>query len=182
MGAGDSDRKTTYTAAVRVAAERDLGYLHLVEPTIAGSMSVEAAADAIPTSYFRSIYPGTLIVSGDHTPQTGHEAIRSGAADLVGFGRAFISNPDLPWRIASGAELAPSNRATYYTDGDEGYHDYPSLEEQAFADALQMAEMEGAVDVARAGRALRESQAEWLIASGEWYASQRLIAAQGQQG
>jgi N-ethylmaleimide reductase len=45
----------------------------------------------------------------------------------VAFGRAFISNPDLPARLAAGAPLADPDPATFYTPGPQGYTDYPSL-------------------------------------------------------
>ncbi|GAA1706748.1 alkene reductase [Kribbella yunnanensis] len=129
MQCADSDKLKLYGEVVRSLDKVGLSYLHLVEPTIAGSMTVEAAPDSIPSSHFRSIYSGTLIVSGDHTLESATQALADGRTDLVGFGRPFISNPDLPLRLATGAPLAESDRATYYTDGDEGYIDYPTLEE-----------------------------------------------------
>jgi len=47
-------------------------------------------------------------------------------ADLVAFGRAFISNPDLVERLKTGAPLAPLHPATLYGGGAEGYTDYPT--------------------------------------------------------
>ena len=125
MDCRDSDKRALYTAAVSALAERQLAYLHLVEPTVAGGMSVEAAPDAIPTSWFRDIYPGTLVVAGGHTFETGTKMVQGGSADLVGFGRAFIANPDLPDRFRSGVPLAEADPHTYYSSGDEGYLGYP---------------------------------------------------------
>ncbi|KAI8912778.1 hypothetical protein EDD86DRAFT_236303 [Gorgonomyces haynaldii] len=50
--------------------------------------------------------------------------------DLIGFGRIYISNPDLPLRIKQGLELNPYNRSTFYTPGPVGYTDYPFADEQ----------------------------------------------------
>ena len=47
--------------------------------------------------------------------------------DAVGFGKLFISNPDLPARFASSAPLTEPDRATFYGGGAEGYTDYPAL-------------------------------------------------------
>jgi N-ethylmaleimide reductase len=54
-------------------------------------------------------------------------AITAGPYAAVAFGRAFISNPDLPARLAAGAPLADPDPATFYTPGPQGYTDYPSL-------------------------------------------------------
>jgi len=130
MDCRDADKKGLYSAVVEALSERSLAYLHLVEPTIAGSMTVEASPDAIPSAYFRQLYRGTLIVSGDHTLESGSKAIENGTTDLVGYGRAFIANPDLPRRFELGAPLAAADRRFFYTHGDEGYTDYPSIEEE----------------------------------------------------
>ena len=55
----------------------------------------------------------------------------SGAADLVAFGRPFISNPDLVRRLRDDLPLAPLNRETLYGGGAAGYTDYPALDEAA---------------------------------------------------
>jgi N-ethylmaleimide reductase len=54
--------------------------------------------------------------------------VASGAADLVAFGKAFISNPDLVRRLRDDAPLAPLVRETLYGGSAEGYIDYPPLE------------------------------------------------------
>ena len=56
------------------------------------------------------------------------EAVREGRADLVAFGRWFISNPDLVERLRRGAELNAFDRSTFYGGGEHGYTDYPTLE------------------------------------------------------
>jgi N-ethylmaleimide reductase len=45
----------------------------------------------------------------------------------VAFGRLFISNPDLPKRLESDAELTNYDRGTFYGGAERGYTDYPSL-------------------------------------------------------
>lgn len=50
----------------------------------------------------------------------------SGAADLTGFGRAFIANPDLVARLQGGLVLNVPHFDTFYTPGAAGYTDYPS--------------------------------------------------------
>ena len=50
-----------------------------------------------------------------------------GIADAVAFGKLAISNPDLPERIAAGAEPAAWDESTFYTEGVRGYNDYPRM-------------------------------------------------------
>jgi N-ethylmaleimide reductase len=51
-----------------------------------------------------------------------------GAADAAGFGKLFISNPDLVERLRAGAPLNPWHAETFYSPGAPGYTDYPALE------------------------------------------------------
>ena len=57
------------------------------------------------------------------------EIIAEGDADLVAFGRNFVSNPDLPKRIRLGLPLNPYDRNTFYGGDARGYTDYPFYEE-----------------------------------------------------
>lgn len=125
-----SDKFEVYTAAVKALDTYALAYLHLVEPTIFGSETVEAAADAIPTSHFRSIYSGKLIVAGGLSLEAAEKAVLDGVADLVGFGKAFIANPDLPVRYLNGAQIREPESALYYGGDETGYTDYPSCHDE----------------------------------------------------
>lgn len=75
------------------------------------------------------MYGGSLVAAGGYTRANGMDAIASGHADLVAFGRWFIANPDLPFRLCLDAPLNRYHRETFYSQGDEGYIDYPTLEE-----------------------------------------------------
>ena len=70
-----------------------------------------------------------LITAGGFTGETADAAIRDGHADMVAFGRIFISNPDLPRRLQRGFPLTPYNRATFYGGDVAGYTDYPEHDE-----------------------------------------------------
>lgn len=175
MECSDTDRKGLYTAAVRALDSRALAYLHLVEPTIAGSTSVEAPLDAVPSAYFRGLYSGTLIVSGDHTVETGTGVVRDCKADLVGYGRAFISNPDLPYRFAHGLPLAPAQRRLFYTDGDEGYIDYPSWVEADYLAAVREAVDLGQLSEQAVRHALDGADPLFLATSQQLHARQQIL-------
>lgn len=63
----------------------------------------------------RRKFKGTAILAGGFTPASAAATVAAGDADAIAFGRAFLSNPDLPKRIAMGAELTPYDRTTFYT-------------------------------------------------------------------
>ena len=75
----------------------------------------------------RAAFKGPLILNSDYTAALAEEALASGVADAVAFGRPFIGNPDLVERIRTGAEWAADNPQTWYSPGPEGYTDYPAL-------------------------------------------------------
>ena len=122
---GDSDPIGLYSYVLSRLSELDIAYLSLIEARPGAGMEIDAP-QAI--GQLRPFWPKTLILAGGFTAETADEAIRSGQADAVGFGRQFIANPDLPLRLKSGAPLNPYNRATFYGGGAVGYVDYPAHE------------------------------------------------------
>lgn len=76
---------------------------------------------------FRNVFSGPLMGNCGYTQAAAEEAIASGAADLIAFGRPFISNPDLVERFQNGWPLATDAPMTnWYTPaGKEGYTDFP---------------------------------------------------------
>jgi len=105
----------------------DLLYVHGVEPRFHPEKEVQSVESLWP---MRKAYKGTFVVAGGYSAEEGNEAIRSGKADLVVYGRLFLANPDLPKRFALKAPLNKYNRATFYTqDPVVGYTDYPFLED-----------------------------------------------------
>jgi len=75
------------------------------------------------------------MVNNGYQRQMALEAVASGAADLVSFGRPFISNPDLVRRLRENAPLNALDTSTLYGGGAKGYIDYPTLDERPAADA-----------------------------------------------
>ncbi|BCW58593.1 alkene reductase [Arthrobacter sp. StoSoilB20] len=128
MDVFDPDKRGIYSELVRGISERGLAYLHLVEPGIAGSLDTNPQDGAIESAELGSLFDGPVIVTGGHTPRTAAAAVGAGSADLVGFGRLFIANPDLPRRIQAGAELADLRQKGLYGGGPAGYTDYPELQ------------------------------------------------------
>jgi N-ethylmaleimide reductase len=73
------------------------------------------------------------MVNNGYDRQMAIDAVESGKADVVAFGRPFISNPDLVERLKLNAKLTPMDPAKLYgaVNGAEGYTDYPTLEKVA---------------------------------------------------
>lgn len=111
-----------------------LTYLHVTQPRYAARGQTESGKhgneeeEAHLMRTWRRAYQGTFICSGGFTRQLGIEAIANDDADLVSYGRLFISNPDLVLRLKMNAPLNRYIRATFYThDPVIGYTDYPFL-------------------------------------------------------
>jgi 2,4-dienoyl-CoA reductase-like NADH-dependent reductase (Old Yellow Enzyme family) len=76
----------------------------------------------------KQAFGGVYIANENFTAETAREAIRTGHADAVAFGKSAIANPDLVERFRIGAPLNAPDPSTFYGDGLTGYTDYPTLE------------------------------------------------------
>ena len=122
----DSNPAALFGYVIGALNRFDLAYLHLVEPRWT-SDSPETDLAALAASAFRPIYSGTLITAGGFDRDQGNAVIAEGKADLVAYGRLYISNPDLPERFAGDAPLNPYDRSSFYGGDERGYTDYPTL-------------------------------------------------------
>lgn len=118
----DSDPLATFSQLTDELNKRKLGYIHVVDaPKNAQRIS----------PVLRELFDGTYIVAEGFDAETASDAIMRDEADLVAFGKPFISNPDLPDRYKNNAKLAEWDMATFYAPGPKGdvsgYTDYPSL-------------------------------------------------------
>jgi len=132
---GESDPMPLYTHVVEKFNPMGLAYLHFIEPRSSGAGRAEVNWQNVPSAMvlFRPIWKGKLIAAGGFTGETAEAAIAQGHADLVAFGRIFISNPDLPRRLQRGFPLTPYDRKTFYGGEEAGYTDYPEHDELAQA-------------------------------------------------
>ena len=108
-----------------------LVYLHLVDHASMGAPAVPAETVAI----IRRKFTNSIILSGGyHDVARAEEALESGRADLVAFGRPFIANPDLVERLHNNLPLAQPDPATFYAPGPnglaDGYIDYSTANGQ----------------------------------------------------
>jgi N-ethylmaleimide reductase len=121
----DSDPIALFTHVVQALDGLDLAYVHFVEPRVQDNETVENPDMTLSTTYFRTLYRGTIISAGGHDRATGEETLQAGHADMIAYGRWYISNPDLPDRFATGVDLTPYDRSTFYGGTEVGYTDYP---------------------------------------------------------
>lgn len=107
--------------------ELKLAYVHLVESRIAGNADVVGTESLNP---FIDIWSNTspVLLAGGFTPESARKAADEEYKDkkvIVVFGRYFISNPDLVFKMQRGIDFTKYNRDTFYTPGKiEGYTDY----------------------------------------------------------
>ncbi|BDR08930.1 alkene reductase [Comamonas thiooxydans] len=126
-GCEDADPETTYLGAARLLADIGVGYIHIAEADW-------EQAPHMPVEFkqrLRETFPGTMIYAGAYTAERASEAVEQGWADLIGFGRPFVANPDLPERLRIGAPLALHERETLFGGGERGLTDYPTLETES---------------------------------------------------
>ncbi len=122
----DDDPIATYSHAVRELSKRGIAYLHLGDYAVGW--------DVYGT--LRPLFAGPAMFVAGFTRTSGAAAVAEGRADMIGIGQAYISNPDLAERYQNGWMITRPDLATYYSQGAEGYTDYPVFAESP-AERLQ---------------------------------------------
>ncbi|MEO5915765.1 MAG: alkene reductase [Luteolibacter sp.] len=115
---GDSDISSVFHYAAQELGKRKIAFLCARE-----SYDKPALGPSL-----KQAFGGVYIANESFTAESAREAIRSGKADAVAFGKSAIANPDLVERFRTGAPLNAPEPSTFYGDGPIGYTDYPSLE------------------------------------------------------
>lgn len=114
---GDSDASGLFLHVARELGQRKLAFLCAREshdhPPIGPEM--------------KDAFGGVFIANEGFDADSAHDAVTSGHADAVAFGKPAIANPDLPERIRQGAAWNEPIPETFYGQGEAGYLDYPCL-------------------------------------------------------
>ncbi|HKL36821.1 MAG TPA: alkene reductase [Salegentibacter sp.] len=118
----DEETIPTFDYIIKKLNEYDLAYLHLSEPFNDVS-EVPYAVTEIAKRY-RPMYNGTLMINAGFDQESGNKVIEEGNADLVAYGKPYISNPDLVERFAENIPLSDWDTDTFYVPGAKGYIDY----------------------------------------------------------
>ena len=118
----DEETIPTFDYIIEKLNEYDLAYLHLSEPFT--DVSEVPFAETEIAKRYRPIYNGTIIINGGFDQEKGNAVLEAGNADLVAYGKPYISNPDLAERFEQNLPLTDWDKDTFYTPGTKGYLDY----------------------------------------------------------
>ena len=125
----DENPQPLFDYVVRELGKLGLAYVHVIEGATGGPRELPDR----PFDYaeLRNAYraaggKGAWMVNNAYDRALAEAALTNGA-DIVAFGRPFISNPDLVERLKQNAPLNELNRDTLYGGGAKGYTDYPTL-------------------------------------------------------
>ena len=131
QGTNDSDPEQLFVAAAKALSEVGIAFLEMREPGPEGTFGKADHPPIAPA--MRRVFDAPMILNADYDGASGQRALDAGQADAIAFGRTYLANPDLPERIAKGAPLNPDDARTWYSQGPQGYTDYPPLDESKAA-------------------------------------------------
>jgi N-ethylmaleimide reductase len=123
----DSDVMGTYGNYVDALSKAGLLYVHDIEGVTQLTREVPSEVD-FPA--LRKRFSGAYIANNQYTLKLAEEVLAKGDADMFSFGRPFIANPDLVYRLANGAPLAESPKEYLYGGNSVGYSDWPGMNGQ----------------------------------------------------
>jgi N-ethylmaleimide reductase len=123
---GSPDFRETFLYVAKQLDQYELAYLHIVDGLEFG---FHALGTPMTLTEFREVFRGPLMGNCGYTCEKAEAAIRSGNADLISFGRPYLSNPDLVERFANGWPLnPPADLKVWYSFDEVGYMDFPRYE------------------------------------------------------
>jgi 2,4-dienoyl-CoA reductase-like NADH-dependent reductase (Old Yellow Enzyme family) len=124
QGCADGNSESLFVAVAQALGELKISFLELRASRTVSTFrpALRQLAPAI-----RRKFQGPMVLNQDYGLEDALEAVKSGAADAIAFGRTFLANPDLPRRLAEKAALNTADPTTFYTPGPVGYIDYPAL-------------------------------------------------------
>jgi len=121
---GSSDYIETYTAAAEMLNDLELGFLHVMDGL---GFGFHELGEPMTLADFREVFKNTIVGNCGYTEETAEQAIEDGHADLIAFGRPFITNPDLPVRFMKDLPLAEdADTSVWSSPGAEGYTTFAS--------------------------------------------------------
>jgi N-ethylmaleimide reductase len=124
---GSPDFHETFLYVAKRLNQYGLAYLHVIDGLEFGFHDL---GPPMVSEEFRPVFEGPLMANCGYTRETAEVSIQQGHADLISFGRPFISNPDLVERFAHGWPLnPPADQEVWYSFDETGYTDFPRYTE-----------------------------------------------------
>ncbi|MDB5511220.1 MAG: flavin oxidoreductase / oxidase family protein [Enterovirga sp.] len=122
-GISESNPQPLFESLVGKLSDLGLAFVHVIEGATGGPR------DNAPFDYaaLRQAFKGVYIANNGYTRDLAIDAVASGHADAIAFGKAFIANPDLVERLRQGAPLNEWDQNSFYGGDERGYTDYPTL-------------------------------------------------------
>jgi len=125
----DADPQPLFEYVVKQLAKLHLAYIHIIEGATGGPRELPDRPfdyNALEHAYRKAGGTGAWMINNGLDAARAEAEVKTGA-DLVAFGKLYISNPDLVERLRRGGPYNESNPRTYYGGDAEGYTDYPAL-------------------------------------------------------
>lgn len=120
----DAEQTTADYNFLATQLKEKVVYIHIVDHSSMGTPEVPAALK----QSMKDKFGGTFLYSGGLDKTSAEAVLEENKGDLVVFGRAWLANPDLVERFKQDAPLNAPDMDTFYTPGEKGYTDYPTLE------------------------------------------------------
>lgn len=133
-GISDTNPQAVFNYVVEKLGSRGLAFIHVIEGATGGDRNFYQGDKPFDYQELKAIYrkaggTGGWLVNNGYDGESAKQAVESGYADAVAFGKLFIANPDLVQRLKDGVTTFNElDKATLYGGGAKGYTDYPALE------------------------------------------------------
>jgi N-ethylmaleimide reductase len=112
------DAEEVYPYILKKLSDKHLAYVHVGDHAGEGWHA-----------RLRPYYKGVYFAGANFTRESGAKLLEGGGADAIVYGTKFLANPDLPERFKRDAALNEPDPSTFYSPGERGYTDYPTLEQ-----------------------------------------------------
>jgi N-ethylmaleimide reductase len=124
---GCDDYQALYTAVIKALNQQKLGFVHIMDGLAFG---FHDRGEPMTLEHFRPLFDNVIIGNCGYTFASANQALANAQADMIAFGRPYITNPDLPERYENNWPLAAHDDVSkWYGGGAEGYSDYPAYQQ-----------------------------------------------------
>lgn len=123
QGCIDSHPEQVFVPAAKLLNDLDIAFLELREPGPNGTFGKTDQPKL--HGPIREVFRKPLVLNQDYTREEAIETVATGVADAIAFGRPFLANPDLVRRLEDNLPQNKDDIRTWYSQGAEGYTDYP---------------------------------------------------------